>query len=236
MDNQIFISYRRDGGDVTAKLICEALKNRGFSVFYDYDTLKGGYFDTRICNAIERCNDVVLVLPPRALDRCSNSDDWLRIEIRHALQHGKNIIPVMLKGFEFPHRLPADIAAISRFNGVRFDMSFYEAVIDKIVEKLSSASRCGAPPEMLRDEPITLLTQNGDQITFIPIAVINYRGVLYSILQPEELIEGMEEDEALVFKMTQDAYGQARYEIELDDAIINAVFAEYERLLEAEDN
>ena len=46
MDNQIFISYRRTGGDTTAKLICETLKNRGFSVFYDFDTLKGGFFDT----------------------------------------------------------------------------------------------------------------------------------------------------------------------------------------------
>ena len=47
MSEQIFISYRRDGGDVTAKLICEALKNRGFSVFYDFDSLLGGYFDSR---------------------------------------------------------------------------------------------------------------------------------------------------------------------------------------------
>jgi len=43
MFEQIFISYRRDGGDVTAKLICEALKNRGFTVFYDYDSISGGY-------------------------------------------------------------------------------------------------------------------------------------------------------------------------------------------------
>ena len=30
MENQIFISYRRTGGDTTAKLICEPLKNRAF--------------------------------------------------------------------------------------------------------------------------------------------------------------------------------------------------------------
>ena len=79
MSEQIFISYRRDGGDVTAKLICEALKNRGFSVFYDFDSLLGGYFDSRILDAIENCNDFVLVLPPNSLNRCVNKDDWVRL-------------------------------------------------------------------------------------------------------------------------------------------------------------
>ena len=139
MTNQIFISYRRTGGDVTAKLICETLKNRGYSVFYDYETLKGGYFDTRILEAIEDCRDFVLVLPPHALDRCTDEDDWVRNEIRHALRCGKdiNIIPVILPGFEFPKDLPADIAPVTRYNGVRFAMDYFDAVIDKIEEKLT---------------------------------------------------------------------------------------------------
>ncbi len=141
MANQIFISYRRDGGDTTAKLICETLKNRGFSVFYDFDTLKGGFFDERILDAIEACNDVVLVLPPHALDRCVNEDDWVRKEISHALSHGKRIIPVMMRGFEFPKNLPKDIAEITRYNGVLFYMEYFDAAIDKIVEKLSSATK-----------------------------------------------------------------------------------------------
>ena len=141
MENQIFISYRRTGGDTTAKLICETLKNRGYSVFYDFDTLKGGFFDTRILSAIEKCNDVVLVLPPHALDRCVNEDDWVRQEIRHALNYGKNIIPVMLDGFSFPATIPDDIAEITRYNGLHFSMEYFDAAIDKIVEKLSAKTK-----------------------------------------------------------------------------------------------
>lgn len=141
MENQIFISYRRTGGDTTAKLICETLKNRGFSVFYDFDTLKGGFFDTRILSAIEDCNDVVLVLPPHALDRCVNDDDWVRQEIRHALKHKKNVIPVMLDGFSFPAVLPDDIAEITRYNGLHFSMEYFDAAINKIVEKLSAKTK-----------------------------------------------------------------------------------------------
>lgn len=138
MNDQIFISYRRDGGDVTAKLICEALKNRGYTVFFDYDSLKGGVFDNRIFDAIDQCNDVILVLPPQALARCKNENDWVRQEIRHALQMRKNIIPVMMDKFEFPKKLPSDIQDVARYNGVRFHMDFFETVIDKIVEKLST--------------------------------------------------------------------------------------------------
>ena len=143
MVNQIFISYRREGADVTAKLICEALKNRGYTVFYDFDALKGGFFDSKILNAIQGCNDVILVLPCNGLDRCVNDDDWVRQEISYAIKNKKNIIPVMLNGFEFPASLPEDIDQIRRYNGVRFLMDYFDAVIDKIEERLTSRKSAG---------------------------------------------------------------------------------------------
>ena len=133
--DQIFISYRRKGGDVVAKLICSELQNRGYSVFYDYDSLKGGYFDDHIVDAIKNCKDFILVLPKRALARCRNKKDWVRQEIICALEEKKNIIPVMVGGFEFPNKLPPEISDVSRCNGVRFEMAYLDAVIDKIIEK-----------------------------------------------------------------------------------------------------
>ena len=138
MSAQIFISYRRVGGDVTAKLICETLKNRGYTVFYDFDALKGGFFDTRIIQTIENCKDVIVVLPKGGLDRCADENDWVRQEICHAIKCGKNIVPVMLNGFEFPDKLPDDIDQIRRYNGVRFIMDYFDAVMEKIVERLVS--------------------------------------------------------------------------------------------------
>lgn len=135
--HRIFISYRRDGGDITAKLISEALKNQGYTTFYDYDALKGGVFDDQIRNEIINCTDMILVLPKNALDRCNNENDWVRMEIALALKHGKNIIPVMLHGFEFPDMLPEDIDKVRYYNGVRFYMEFFDAVIEGITRKLS---------------------------------------------------------------------------------------------------
>ena len=159
MGSQIFISYRRNGGDVAAKLICEALKNRGYTVFYDYDSLKGGTFDNRILEAVEQCNDVVLVLPKRALHRCRHKNDWVRQEIRHALALKKNIIPIMMDKFEFPKKLPQDIQDVTKYNGVRFQMDFFDTVVDKIAERLVSPAPQGNangqnPPYQANTAPV----------------------------------------------------------------------------------
>lgn len=144
MAEQIFISYRRSGGDIYAKSICEALKNRGFTVFYDIDSIHGGYFDDRILDAIAGCSDFLLVLPPSSLDRCASESDWVRMEIVQALKHNKNIVPVLLPGFTFPTTLPDDIAAVSRYNGVSFVMEYFDAVVDAIVKRLTARAGEGS--------------------------------------------------------------------------------------------
>ncbi|MBQ9790289.1 MAG: DUF1292 domain-containing protein [Clostridia bacterium] len=82
------------------------------------------------------------------------------------------------------------------------------------------------------DDIVTLLADNGEEIDFIEVAGIAYRGNFYAVLQPVELLEGMEEDEALVFKVIRGKDGEDKFEIELDDAVIDAVFEEYNKLLD----
>ena len=86
--------------------------------------------------------------------------------------------------------------------------------------------------EFADDDTITLLSSNGEQIQFIEIAGIAHKGNFYAILQPVELIEGMAEDEALVFKVSRAENGEDKFDIVLDDEIINAVFETYNKLLD----
>ena len=79
---------------------------------------------------------------------------------------------------------------------------------------------------------VTLISANGEEIDFVEIAGIAYRGSFYAILQPVELLEGMDDDEALVFKVTRGKDGEDKFEIELDDSVVDAVFAEYNKLYE----
>ena len=80
---------------------------------------------------------------------------------------------------------------------------------------------------------MTLITANGEEVDFVEIAGINIGdGKFYAILQPVELLEGMDDDEALVFRVGRDSEGNDSFEIELDDDVIDAVFEEYNRLLD----
>ena len=82
------------------------------------------------------------------------------------------------------------------------------------------------------DEIVTLMSAEGEERDFVEVAGIALQNNFYAILQPVELLEGMEEDEALVFKVTKGKDGEDKFEIELDDTVIDAVFEEYNRLLD----
>ncbi len=139
MDNyQIFISYRRDGGDILAGRLADRFTALGYKVFYDVESMRSGQFNTQILDAILNCNDFLLVLPPNALDRCVNADDWVRQELSFALKHNKNIIPVMMRGFDFPAVLPVDIEKIRYMEGVVASSEYFDAVIERISKLLTS--------------------------------------------------------------------------------------------------
>lgn len=134
----VFISYRRDGGEHTAKIICDSLTKRGYRVFFDVESLRSGEFNRELYRVIETCKDFLVILSPGSLDRCVNEDDWVRQEISCAMRHEKNIVPVMLRNFKFPETLPEEIDDIRWKNGVEASTEFYDAFIRKLTTFLSS--------------------------------------------------------------------------------------------------
>ena len=58
MKYDIFISYRRDGGDTLAQLIYDRLTDRGYSVFLDIESLRSGKFNEKLFSVIDECRDV----------------------------------------------------------------------------------------------------------------------------------------------------------------------------------
>lgn len=140
----IFISYRRDGGYETAQLLYDSLKQLGYRVSFDMETLRGGKFNEQLYSRIEQCSDVLAIMSKNSLVlRENREDDWFRLEIAHALKHGKNIVPIFLRDFEFPDKktLPPDIAEIVDFNGVVAAQEHYDSTVKKICEKFKARPR-----------------------------------------------------------------------------------------------
>ncbi len=85
-------------------------------------------------------------------------------------------------------------------------------------------------------EPIVLMDENGKQMTFEQVAVIPYEvrkeKRLYCVLKPLDKIEGIGDDEAIVFLVDTDDQGNSIIKIEEDEEIAIAVFDKYYDLLE----
>jgi len=90
--------------------------------------------------------------------------------------------------------------------------------------------------EQLLDEkntdPIALYDEDDNEVMFEQIALIPYKEVLYAILKPVEAMEGVGEDEAIVFALETDEEEDEVLSVVEDDAIIDAVFKEYYNMLE----
>jgi len=134
----VFISYRRDGGEYTARVIYDKLKELGYSVFFDVESLRSGDFNTKLYDVIDNCKDFIIVLSPGALDRCVNGDDWVKNEIEYAIKKDKNIVPILLRGFAFPDNLPESISTLPRYNGIEANSQFFDAFISKLQEFFKS--------------------------------------------------------------------------------------------------
>lgn len=118
------------------------LQSRGYKVFLDVDNIGSGDFPDQINQAIQQCNDFLLILSPGMLDRCSDPEDWVRHEIVLAEKYGKNIIGVSLPGFVMPtvEALPEELKSIPEKQVFLWSHEYRQASFEKIVENMQSTA------------------------------------------------------------------------------------------------
>ena len=90
--------------------------------------------------------------------------------------------------------------------------------------------------DMLFDEEneddITIYDEDGNPVAFEQIALIPLEEKVYAILKPVLPMEGLGEDEGMVFEIDE---AEESLNVVVEDEIIDAVFAVYEQLCEEED-
>ena len=89
-------------------------------------------------------------------------------------------------------------------------------------------------------DPIVLFNEKGEEIAFEQIALIPLKDNVYAILKPVKPIEGLGENEALVFSIetieTEEGDEQEALMLVTDEQVIDDVFKIYDDLIEAENN
>ena len=88
-------------------------------------------------------------------------------------------------------------------------------------------------------EPIQLQDVNGNIISFEQVATIPWEvrreKRIYCVLKPLDKIEGIDDDEAIVFRVDVDENGDTMVRLEEDMEIASEVFEKYYQLLEKRD-
>jgi uncharacterized protein (UPF0333 family) len=137
----IFISYRRKGGIKDARLVDEKLRNSGYSVSFDIDTLGRGKFTDTLNKRLKDCKDFIVIFEPsyyqRFYDENGNEQpetvldqDWCYLELKNALQMNKNIVPLVPEDFIFPSNLPKGIKDIAEVNAIQLTEKEFKEIFE----------------------------------------------------------------------------------------------------------
>jgi TIR domain len=134
---RIFISYRRQDCGNAAELMAQHLLRMKAveQVFLDRESLApGDAFRQSIADSIARSTHILVLIgkgwlgnscvssPPRI----SNSDDFVRMEVRLALNSGRMVIPLLVDEAQMPTEaeLPLDIVGLTALNAFEIRSRF----------------------------------------------------------------------------------------------------------------
>lgn len=148
-----FISYRRSDTGPYARLLKEHLSDRfpGIRVFMDLDSIEAGLdFAEVIRDAVSSCCVMVALIGSRWVTvtdeegrrRIEDPGDYVRFEIRSALERGVRVIPVLADGAKplREQQLPPDLRQLARLSALEMSYDRFEydetrltAVIEKVL-------------------------------------------------------------------------------------------------------
>jgi hypothetical protein len=153
---RVFISYRREdtapaAGRVYDRL-CQLLSKP--NVFFDVSTIAGGeVFDRKLMSEIERSDAVLVFIGKSWLvvsggrARLEQPGDYVRAEVRAALQRAVLVLPVLVDGarMPLPDQLPEDIRAITSRNALLLRHESFDDDAENIVAAVLGVT-AGARP------------------------------------------------------------------------------------------
>ena len=85
------------------------------------------------------------------------------------------------------------------------------------------------------EDVVELITEDGKKLKFYFVGTIEYKGKNYSAFEPAEQIEGMEDDDLVIFELSGDDEETADLLPIEDEQLLDEVFEEFCRVLEEDE-
>lgn len=161
----VFLSYRREDSEAETRNIRVALEQGGHKVFMDRTGIQAGErWPDEIRNALKNANIVIVVIGEKWLTcsytdgrrRIDGEEDWVRLEIKTALQTNKTIIPILINRATMPsaQSLPEDLKELSNWQALTWTGYSWENDIKNLLQTISETVGNTSP----KPKPTFLLT------------------------------------------------------------------------------
>jgi tetratricopeptide (TPR) repeat protein len=139
IEKSVFICYRRTHFP-WAKAISQHLSGQGYDVFFDFMSLNSGDFEQLIIENIKARANFLVLLAPSGLERCCDPKDWVRREIEIALDNKRNIVPILIEGFDFgspeaKKYLTGKLEKLGSYNGINIYAEYFDAAMQKLCDR-----------------------------------------------------------------------------------------------------
>ena len=152
----VFLSYRRKTDFYAAHAIFVDLRQHGYDVFMDTESIDNGQFETIILNQIAARAHFLVVLMPGALEKCQEPGDWLRREIEHAIELGRNVVPLLVNDFRFDDNarayLTGKLCTLPHYQALTLPQDYFDAGMERLRTRFLKQPVQGvitpAPPKM----------------------------------------------------------------------------------------
>ena len=136
IEKTVFISYRRKHVS-WALAISQYLMHHGYDVFFDYISIGPGDFGQVITENVKARAHFVILLAPSSLEGLEDKENWMRKEIELAIENRRNIVPVMLEGFDFgasetKKYLTGSLELLCKYNGLTLSAEYFRSGMQRL--------------------------------------------------------------------------------------------------------
>jgi len=171
----VFLSYRRDDAGPYARSLQLQLSQRmpHARIFMDLDSIDPGLDFAEVIEAAVNSSAVLVALIGRqwatltgedGARRLDNPDDYVRFEVRTALEHGVRVIPVLIDGASPLRRedLPEELHKLARLNAAKLSFDRYQDDADRLLDLIQRVL-AAVGEEPLAGEERGLLDRKGGE-------------------------------------------------------------------------
>jgi formylglycine-generating enzyme required for sulfatase activity len=155
---KLFISYPSESWNFAQRIAEKLAERLDDSIFIDYRSIDQADFAEAILTHLRASDGVILVVTEFTFADIHRDRDWVRLEIRTALENNIPIVLVRENGLLPPSDIPDDVKDVQRAQGIPFYREFFDPGIVLLADFLikigiGTPKTTNAAPKLIETSP-----------------------------------------------------------------------------------